>query len=131
MVITESVFSPAARPRWCDVAREVVPRRWAKNVLDLTACPGRATPYGRCIAYGRLGQWSLLRREHEMNDLVHGRERGGKLAHGTEFGIGRPYLDKDPPHLGPIDGKEYAAHRGRIHALLARLDTIRHHRSGR
>jgi hypothetical protein len=31
-------------------------------------------------------------------------------AHGNEFGIGRPYLDKDPPHLAPIDGKEYAAH---------------------
>jgi hypothetical protein len=30
--------------------------------------------------------------------------------HGKEFGIGRPYLDKDPPHLAPIDGKEYAAH---------------------
>ena len=41
--------------------------------------PGRATPYGRCIPYGRLGQRSLLRREHEMNDLVHGRERMGKL----------------------------------------------------
>jgi hypothetical protein len=32
-------------------------------------------------------------------------------ARGKEFGIGRPYLDKDPPHLAPIDGKEYAAHR--------------------
>jgi hypothetical protein len=32
-------------------------------------------------------------------------------AHGKEFGIGRPYLDKDPPHVGPIDGKEYADHR--------------------
>jgi hypothetical protein len=31
-------------------------------------------------------------------------------AHGKEFGIGRPYLDKDPPHLAPLDGKEYAAH---------------------
>ena len=31
-------------------------------------------------------------------------------AHGKEFGIGRPYLDKDPPHLAPIDGREYAAH---------------------
>jgi hypothetical protein len=31
-------------------------------------------------------------------------------AHGSEFGIGRPYLDKDPPHVAPIDGKEYAAH---------------------
>jgi hypothetical protein len=27
-------------------------------------------------------------------------------AHVKEFGIGRPYLDKDPPHFGPIDGKE-------------------------
>jgi hypothetical protein len=33
-------------------------------------------------------------------------------AHGPEFGIGRPYLGRDPPHVGPIDGKEYADHRG-------------------
>jgi hypothetical protein len=33
-------------------------------------------------------------------------------AHEKEFGIGRPYLDRDPPHLAPIEGKEYAAHRG-------------------
>jgi hypothetical protein len=33
-------------------------------------------------------------------------------AHGQEFGIGRPYLDKDPPHVAPINGKEYADHRG-------------------
>jgi hypothetical protein len=32
--------------------------------------------------------------------------------HGKEFGIGRPYLDKDAPHVGPINGKEYADHRG-------------------
>jgi hypothetical protein len=31
-------------------------------------------------------------------------------AHGKEFGIGRPYLGKDPPHVAPIDGEEYAAH---------------------
>jgi hypothetical protein len=31
-------------------------------------------------------------------------------AHGKEFGIGRPYHDKDPSHVAPIDGKEYAAH---------------------
>src|SRR5205807_4618135 len=31
-------------------------------------------------------------------------------AHGKEFGIGRPYLGKDPAHVAPIDGKEYAAH---------------------
>src|SRR5262249_12179050 len=33
-------------------------------------------------------------------------------AHGKEYGIGRPYLDKDPPHIAPIDGKEYADKRG-------------------
>jgi hypothetical protein len=33
-------------------------------------------------------------------------------AHGKEFGIGRPYLGKDPPHVAPIDGKEYASRRG-------------------
>src|SRR5262249_45893054 len=33
-------------------------------------------------------------------------------AHERELGIGRPYLDRDPPHVAPIDGKEYAAHRG-------------------
>jgi hypothetical protein len=33
-------------------------------------------------------------------------------ANGTQFGIGRPYLHKDPPHLAPIDGEEYASRRG-------------------
>ena len=33
-------------------------------------------------------------------------------AHGEAYGIGRPYLDRDPPHVAPIDGKEYASHRG-------------------
>jgi hypothetical protein len=34
-------------------------------------------------------------------------------AHEQELGIGRPYLGKDPPHVAPIDGKEYADKRGR------------------
>ena len=42
-------------------------------------------------------------------------------AHGKDFGIGRPYLDKDPPHVAPIDGKEYAAKRGAATAKLAGL----------
>jgi hypothetical protein len=29
-------------------------------------------------------------------------------AHETELGIGRPYQDRDPPHVGPLDGEEYA-----------------------
>jgi hypothetical protein len=31
---------------------------------------------------------------------------------GPQHGIGRPYLDRDPPHIGPIDGKEYVDKRG-------------------
>ncbi len=52
---------------------------------------------------------------------VNGATRAERLAstegfwkwidtHGQEFGIGRPYLDRDPPHVAPIDGKEYADH---------------------
>jgi len=33
-------------------------------------------------------------------------------AHERDFGVGRPYLDRDPPHVAPIDGKEFASHRG-------------------
>jgi len=33
-------------------------------------------------------------------------------GHETELGVGRPYLDRDPPHVASIDGKEYAAKRG-------------------
>jgi hypothetical protein len=33
-------------------------------------------------------------------------------ANGKQYGIGRPYLDRDPPHVGPIDGQEYASRRG-------------------
>jgi hypothetical protein len=40
-------------------------------------------------------------------------------AHGKEHGIGRPYLGKDPPHIAPIDGTEYAEKRG-VNAKLAK-----------
>jgi hypothetical protein len=33
-------------------------------------------------------------------------------THGREYGVGRPYLDRDPPHVGPIDGNEYISRRG-------------------
>jgi hypothetical protein len=40
-------------------------------------------------------------------------------AHEKELGVARPYLDKDPPHVAPIDGKEYADKRSRVKAQLA------------
>jgi hypothetical protein len=46
-------------------------------------------------------------------------------AREKELGIARPYLDRDPPHVGPIDGKEYAAKRGGAKAKLAQSITNR------
>src|ERR1041385_1331404 len=46
-------------------------------------------------------------------------------AHETELGIGRPYLDRDPPPVGPLDGQEFAAKRGGARARLARAITSR------
>ncbi len=40
-------------------------------------------------------------------------------AREKELGIGRPYLNRDPPHVGPIDGKEFAAKRGGAKVKLA------------
>ena len=37
-------------------------------------------------------------------------------AHEKELGIGRPYRDRDPPHVGPIDGNEYTVKRGLANA---------------
>src|SRR5258708_6815531 len=39
-------------------------------------------------------------------------------AHGKEFWVGRPYFDREPPPISPIDGKEYADKRG-VNAKLA------------
>lgn len=47
-------------------------------------------------------------------------------ANGKQFGIGRPYLGRDPPHVGPIDGQEYASRRGG--AKAADADVKKRHR---
>jgi hypothetical protein len=44
-------------------------------------------------------------------------------AHEKELGVGRPYLHRDPPHVVPTDGKEYAAKRGRTKVKKAGLQT--------
>jgi hypothetical protein len=50
-------------------------------------------------------------------------------ANGKEYGIGRPYLDKDPPHIAPIDGTEYADKRG-LNAKLAEKEKAKAATSG-
>jgi hypothetical protein len=44
-------------------------------------------------------------------------------THEKELGIGRPYLDRDPPHVGPLDGKEYADKRTLLKAKTAKSQT--------
>jgi hypothetical protein len=48
--------------------------------------------------------------------------------HGKEFGIGRPYLDKDPAHVAPIDGKEYTDHHRGTKAQYAGSDMKKRNR---
>lgn len=52
-------------------------------------------------------------------------------AHGRELGIGRPYLDRDAPHVGPVDGKEYIARRGGTTFRLAAANARPHRHAGR
>jgi hypothetical protein len=48
-------------------------------------------------------------------------------AHGAEFGIARPYLDRDPPHVAPLDGEEYAMKRGnRAKTKVAAAEPAKH-----
>lgn len=39
--------------------------------------------------------------------------------HGKDFGIARPYLSYDPPHVAPTDGQEYASHHHEPSARVA------------
>jgi hypothetical protein len=55
----------------------------------------------------------------ELWKWIDGREK--------ELGIGRPYLDRDPPHVAPLDGKEYADKRGGARARLAASIMSRRH----
>jgi hypothetical protein len=49
-------------------------------------------------------------------------------THEKELGIGRPYLDRDPPHVAPIDGEEYATHRLEPNMQHAELKEKKHSR---
>ena len=44
---------------------------------------------------------------------------------GKDFGIGRPYMGRDPPHCAPIDGEEYAKHQPGRATRQASLATAR------
>jgi hypothetical protein len=42
-------------------------------------------------------------------------------ANGKALGIGRPYLGRDPPHVGPVDGQEYISKRGAATKVAAHV----------
>ena len=44
-------------------------------------------------------------------------------ANGKDYGIGRPYLDRDPPHVAPIDGQEYVSRRGGAKTQVAEANS--------
>ena len=47
--------------------------------------------------------------------------------HGVQYRIGRPYLDRDPAHVTPIDGAEYLSRRGAATAAAKqRRAAVRH-----
>lgn len=50
-------------------------------------------------------------------------------THEKELGIGRPYLDRDAPHVGPLDGSEYISRRVMHHDVKGRqrLVAMLHH----
>jgi hypothetical protein len=43
-------------------------------------------------------------------------------AHEKDLGVGRPYLDRDPPHIALVNGVEYAMKRGRAEARRGLLE---------
>jgi hypothetical protein len=45
-------------------------------------------------------------------------------AHGKDFGIARPYLGRDPPHVAPTDGEEYAKHNRGTKLAAANAKTV-------
>jgi len=49
-------------------------------------------------------------------------------THEKGLGIGRPYLDRDAPHVAPIDGREYAAHRVEPNTQHAQSKAKKHQR---
>jgi hypothetical protein len=49
-------------------------------------------------------------------------------SHEKELGIGRPYRDRDAPHVAPIDGQEYAVHRVEPNAQHAESWAKKHQR---
>jgi hypothetical protein len=49
-------------------------------------------------------------------------------THEKELGIGRPYRDRDAPHVAPIDGREYAVHRVEPNTQHAEAGAKKHQR---
>jgi len=72
--------------------------------------------------YGLAADLVSVKGETRMERFANSRELWSWIdAREKELGVGRPYLDRDPPHVGPIDGTEYSVKRGRARVKLAGL----------
>ena len=72
--------------------------------------------------YGLAADLVSVKGETRMERFASSRELWSWIdAREKELGVGRPYLDRDPPHVGPIDGTEYSVKRGRARVKLAGL----------
>ena len=62
----------------------------------------------------RASRRSRERQGHDPFAAICGQRRAVEVDRCAREGAwdGRPYRDRDPPHVGPIDGKEYIAKRG-------------------
>src|SRR6266480_4533257 len=100
----QSVFSPAARPRWREGAQAADPRRWAKNVLDETAGLGVAPAMGiECRAFlarrrGRGGARALrLRIRGGGLKTCWTKPQGWALPQLWALQLGKGFRERDRP----------------------------------
>src|SRR6476646_9572324 len=81
-----------------------------------------------CSAVGLASSLRSLPEQSDAVNLTVQQRRERIDAHEKELGIARPYLDRDPPHVAPLDGAEYAAKRGRVIAQKPGMQTKTHAR---
>jgi hypothetical protein len=76
--------------------------------------------------YGLAADLVSVRGETRMQRYLSSQELWKWIdAREIELGIGRPYLGRDPPHVGPIDGREYAIKRGGANVQKARSEPMK------
>ena len=107
--ISSSTNPPEQQPRFSQPARQSI-ATGHKAASDSSYHGGsKRGGYGRGLAADIVSTKGATRAERIVSSEIMWKWVD---QNGQYFGIGRPYLDRDPPHVGPMDGKEYADKRG-------------------